>query len=412
MKFLTKSKVAEIRREHQTPVYVYDEELLETATDNFLAFSSAFGHTVRYAMKANANINILNMFYKKGLKIDCSSEYEAFRAMNAGYQGSDIQISGQETPLQLQKLLQEWVFIVATSIKQIQAVGKIAPWTEIWIRINPGFRSWAVAAIATWGKISAFWIWHEYFEEILMEAQKYNLIITKLHIHIGSENTPQAWKDSAQLWLDIIEKFPDVTVFDMWGGFKQAIMPYEQSADLQEIWKSVATTFEVFAQKTGRKLHLEIEPGKALVINSCSVIAEIDDIVDTGTGWHTFIRTNTGMTEMPRPCMYGIQQPITIVNDVSERGNYVVVWHCCESGDLLTPKLYHNETVEEVELAKAHIWDSIVIDGVGAYSSSMSMKNYNSFPEAAELMLLRNGDVKEIRKRQQPEDVWGNEILL
>jgi hypothetical protein len=30
-------------------------------------------------------------------------------------------------------------------------------------------------------------------------AAKYDLKITKLHIHIGSENTPEAWKDSAQL---------------------------------------------------------------------------------------------------------------------------------------------------------------------------------------------------------------------
>jgi diaminopimelate decarboxylase len=198
----------------------------------------------------------------------------------------------------------------------------------------------------------------------------------------------------------------------MWGWFKQAIMPYEQSADLQEIGKSVAQTFEKFATKTWRKLHLEIEPGKALVINSCSVIASVDDIVDTGVGGHTFIRTNTGMTEMPRPCMYWVQQPITVLNDSKDEQNYVVVGHCCESWDLLTPKLYHNETVEEVKLARAEIWDRIVFDWVWAYSSAMSMKNYNSFPEAWELMLMQNWDIKEIRKRQAAEDLWKNEILV
>jgi len=115
---------------------------------------------------------------------------------------------------------------------------------------------------------------------------------------------------------------------------------------------------------------------------------------------------------MPRPSMYGIQQPITILNESKNEKNYVIVGHCCESWDLLTPKLYHNEIIEEVSLAEASIWDTIVFDWVWAYSSAMSMKNYNSFPEAGELMLLRNWEIKEIRKRQIPEDVWKNEILI
>jgi|TARA_Y100001960_G_C14361112_1_gene674399 hypothetical protein len=41
-----------------------------------------------------------------------------------------------------------------------------------------------------------------------------------------------------------------------------------------------------------------------MVINSCSVIAKVDDIVDTGEEGYKFIRTNTGMTEMPRVPMY------------------------------------------------------------------------------------------------------------
>ena len=412
MNFLTKNQVADIIKNHQTPVYVYSEEKLLDAAQKFLDFPSAFGHTVRYAMKANSNINILKIFRSKWIKIDCSSEYEVYRALHAWYTWKDIQISGQETPLNLKDLLDKGVFFVATSLHQIEIVGKIAPWSEIGIRINPGFSSGAVAAISTWWKISAFGIWNEYTDEIHEQARMYDLKITKLHVHIGSENTPESWQWSAQVWLDILEQFSNIVVFDMWGGFKEAIMPYETSADLQEIGKSVAETFRDFEKKTWRKIHLEIEPGKALVINSWSVIAKVDDIVDTWVSWHTFIRTNTGMTEMPRPSMYGVQQPMTIVNESKNQKKYVVVGHCCESWDLLTPKLYHNETVEEIELSEANIWDAIVFDWVWAYSSAMGIKHYNSFPEAAELMLLQDWEIKEIRKRQQSEDVWKNEVLI
>ena len=412
MNFLTKSQAEQIFTEYKYPVYVYSEEKLEQSADNFLAFPSAFWMTVRYAMKANPNINILNIFKKKWIKIDCSSEYEAYRALNAGYTGADIQISSQETPSNLADILDVWVFLVATSLKQIEAIWKVASWTEIGVRINPGAGSWAFKAISTGWETSAFWIWHEYIPQIKKLAKKYDLKITKIHFHIGSENTPESWTESADTGFKVISHFPDVHTFDMWGWFKEAIMPYETSADLQKIGKSVAESFKNFAEKTGRKIHLEIEPWKALVINSCSLVAQIDDIVNTGENGYTFIRTNTWMTEMPRPSMYGIQQPIHIINESKDTKKYVVVGHCCESWDLLTSKLYHNEEIEERELPNASIWDIIVFDGIWAYSSAMSMKNYNSFPEAGECMLLENWEVKTIRLRQELEDIWKNEILI
>lgn len=410
LNFLTKDQANTIASDFQTPVYVYSQEKLEEAADNFLAFPSAFWHSVRYAMKANPNMNILKLFNKKGILVDCSSEHEAYRAIAAGYEPSDLQISGQETPSNLSDLLDKWVKIVATSLNQIELIWNLKSGTEIWVRINPGMSSWAFTAISTGGLVSGFWIWHEYIDEIKETAQKNNIKITKIHIHIGSENTPESWVNSANIGLDFVLQFPDVTSLDLWGWFKKAIMPYEQDADLKSIWKAVAEKFEEFYDKTGRKIHIEVEPGKAMVIQSCSVIAKVDDIVDTGNNWYKFIRTTTGMTEMPRVSMYGVQQPIHILNNSKTQSEYVVIGHCCESGDLLTPKLYHNESVEPVLLNDPQIWDTIVFEGTWAYNASMSMKNYNSFPETGELLLRSNWEVVEMRKRQILEDIWKNEI--
>jgi len=52
----------------------------------------------------------------------------------------------------------------------------------------------------------------------------------------------------------------------------------------------------------------------------------------------------------------------------------------------------------------------LVIDGVGAYNASMAIKNYNSFPESGELLLRENGEIVEIRKRENIEEIWRNEI--
>lgn len=410
MNFLKNEQAQFIVDNYETPVYVYSEEKLEKAADDFLAFPSSFWHKVRYAMKANANINILKIFRNKWLKIDCSSEYEAFRALNAWFEPKEIQISGQETPHDLEKLLDLWVFIVATSLEQIKAIWKIKKWIKIWVRINPGMWSGAFKAISTWWETSAFGIWHEYIPDIKRIADKYDLKISKIHIHIWSENTPESWTNSANIWLEFVRQFDDATTLDMWWGFKMAIMPYEKTADLQAIWKSVAQKFEDFYKETGRKIKLEVEPGKYLVINSCCLVAKVDSIIDTWKDWYKFIRTNTWMTEMPRVAMYWVQQPITIINDSKEKEDYVVVGHCCESGDVLTTKLYDQEIIETVSLNKASVWDIIVFDGTWAYNASMSMKNYNSFPEAWELLIGDSWEIVEIRKRQKLKDIWKNEI--
>lgn len=411
MNFLTKENINYIEQKFETPVYVYSEEKLLEAADNFLSFPSAFWHDVRYAMKANSNINILRIFKNKGLKIDCSSEYEAYRALNAWFEWKDIQISGQETPKNLAELVDKGVFIVATSLKQLQALAELnINWLEIWVRINPWMGSWAFKAIATWGETSSFWIWHEDILKIKKIAAEKSLKITKIHIHIGSENTPESWIQAADIGLWFVENFGKVDTLDMWGWFKMAIMPYEKSADLPAIWSSVAKKFKDFYNKTWRKIRLEVEPWKYMVINSASFIAKVDDIVSTWIDGYKFIRTNTWMTEMPRVSMYWVQQPITIINDSKETEDYVIVGHCCESGDILTCKLYDQEVIEPVTLPKANIWDTIVIDWVWAYNSSMSMKNYNSFPEAWELLIKTNWEIVEIRKRQKLEDIWRNEL--
>jgi len=112
-------------------------------------------------------------------------------------------------------------------------------------------------------------------------SEKYDITLTKLHFHIGSENSPEEWVASAELGFSIIEKIPTITHFDMGGGHKMAIMPSETQSDLQAIGNALVKKFKHFYEKTGRKIHLEMEPGKYLTINACSMITEIQDIVDT-----------------------------------------------------------------------------------------------------------------------------------
>lgn len=70
------------------------------------------------------------------------------------------------------------------------------------------------------------------------------------------------------------------------------------------------------------------------------------------------------------------------------------------------------ETLTERRLNKAEIGDYCVIEGSGAYCAGMSTKNYNSFPEAAEVMVLPGGELRLIRRRQTLDQVLVNEVPL
>ena len=183
---------------------------------------------------------------------------------------------------------------------------------------------------------------------------------------------------------------------------------------MQVIGQHGAEAFEITARQTGRSLRLEVEPGTYLVANAGAIVATAIDVVDTGKEGYKFIKTDTGMTEVIRPSMYGAQHPIEIVPAQAEKrgvAEYIVVGHCCESGDVLTPAPDDPEGLQPRMLTQTKEGDAVVIGGAGAYCAGMSSKNYNSFPEAAEVLLDRDGALHLIRKRQTLNQVLENEIV-
>lgn len=409
-KFLKKSVAEKIAKKFGTPCYVYDEASLEKQAKSALKFPNAFGLTVRYAMKAASNRNILRLFDKLGLQIDASSGFEVERAIAAGIAPEKISLSSQQLPTNLKKLLSLGVKFNACSLHQLDEFGKLFPKKEVGVRINPGLGSGGTKRTNVGGPASSFGIWFEYIDKILQIAERRKIKIVRIHTHIGSGSDPLVWQKVAQMSLDTVARFPDVHTLDMGGGFKVARMPDEKSTDLIKIGKPVAKLVKEFAKKTGRKLHFEIEPGTYLLANCACVLASVNDICDTGKDGYKFLKLDTGMTDILRPSIYGAQHPIFILNNSKQTEKYIVCGHCCESGDILTPAPSDPEALAPRQLKKAQIGELCAIDGAGAYCSSMSPSNYNSYPASTEILLKKNGELKQIRRRQKLEEIWANEL--
>lgn len=414
LKFLSQEQVLAIREGYGSPVFVYDQASLEAAADAVMNFPNAFGLTARYAMKALPTAAVLQTLTARGLHIDASSGYEAERAMKAGVNPAHIQITAQEIPNNLKELVGQGVQYNACSIHQLRTYCQLFPGSEVSVRINPGLGSGHNNRTNVGGPSSSFGIWHEKLPEVEAVRAENGLKITAMHTHVGSGGDPEVWKSCAKMSLDIVAQLPDVTTLSLGGGFKVARMPGEVAADLQAIGKVIVEDFKAFAELHGRELHMEIEPGTFLVANAGAVLTTVIDIVDTGDDGYHFLKIDSGMTEVLRPSMYGAQQPQTLIkadgSTLEVDTDYLVVGHCCESGDILTPAPGEPEELAPRRFPKVDIGDVLVIGGAGAYCASMASKNYNSFPEAAEVMVLSDGSVKQIRQRQTLEQILSNEI--
>lgn len=119
-----------------------------------------------------------------------------------------------------------------------------------------------------------------------------------------------------------------------------------------------------------------------------------------------------------RPCLYGGQHPITVHSqdrqkqkeaeqqqevrggggEESTSKHFIVVGHCCESGDLLTCAPGEPDRLSAHSFQNVQVNDLLLVGGSGAYCSSMNAKNYNSFPEAAEVMIDSAGSLHLIRR--------------
>lgn len=383
---MKREKLLELARKHGTPLYVYDRESLSKAAKELLAAELPYGLLVRYAVKANPHPGIVRLFDDLGLHFDASSTYEAAELISHGVEPEKISLSSQTLEGPLEEVVSKGVLPVATSLHQMDVLHGLGV-KKLALRVNPGIGSGHNNRTNVGGPSSSFGIWYEYLPEAINKAKEYELTIDRLHTHIGSGADPGVWRSVINKSLEIVERLPDVTTLDIGGGYKVARVEGEVATDMKEVFEVFSEALRDFQAKTGRKLKLEIEPGSYLVANAGTLLARVEDMVGTGSEGYTFLRLNTGMNDILRPSLYGAQHPIEVLNDSTDKVEYAVVGHNCESGDILTPAPGDPESILPRSLNKASIGDIVAVGGAGAYCASMGASGYNSFPSAKEVLI-------------------------
>ena len=419
--FLNAEQVRAIAANFGSPVAIYDESRLRGRARQLRAMPNAFGLRPRFAMKACPTAAVLQIIHDEGIGIDASSGYEVERALLCGIPISDISLTAQELPGNLGELLAAGMDVNACSLEQLRLIGEALHSVPqhsraVGVRLNPGLGSGHSNRTNVGGPSAGFGIWRDYVSDVKEIASQYSLRIVRAHSHIGAGTDPSVWEKAARMTLELALEFPEVETVSLGGGFKVARMPDEKESNLQETGERIAVEFQKIQMESGRVLTLEVEPGAYLLANAGAILSRIIDLTDTGSDGYRFIKLDCGMTEIIRPSMYGAQHPLIVVpkdaTDEKSTGNFLVIGHCCESGDILTPEPGNPEGLAPRTLLAPAIGDFLVIGATGAYTSGFSALNYNSFPQCAEVLIRQDGTFTLIRKRQELKQIVANEIPL
>lgn len=356
-----------------TPFYYYDLDLLRRTLHALKKESDKHGYHVHYALKANANDEILSIIQKEGLGADCVSGNEIKKASElkfgniffAGVGKSDEEIN---TALDLNiscfncESLQEIEVIDGIAKRK----NKIAP---IAFRINPNVNANTHKYITTGLEENKFGINLWELEEVVQKTKALtNVKITGIHFHIGSQitdlgafkslclraNEIQSWFVSHKVMLEHI---------NVGGGL--GVDYHHPDTNAIPDFAAYFSLFKQFLElRPKQTLHFEI--GRAIVAQCGSLISKVL-YVKKGVNTN-FVILDAGMTELIRPALYQSYHKIENLSNLQIPSHkYDVVGPICESSDCFG---------KAVMLPETKRGDWIAIRTTGAYGEVMASQ-YN-----------------------------------
>lgn len=356
----------------ETPFYYYDTALLQATLDAIRCEIAQYpDYHVHYALKANANPNLLTLIQQAGLGADCVSGGEIETAIRAGFASEQIVYAGvgksdKEIILGLRN---EILCFNVESVAELQVINELArsenKIANVCFRINPDIKAHTHKHIRTGLAENKFGIaWSEMVEVVNMANTMSNIHFKGLHFHIGSQITNM--DDFRGLCLRINELQDQLEqngmraeMINVGGGLG---IDYDQPQvhaipDFHAYFQTYAQYLQL---RPGQSLHFEL--GRS-VVGQCGKLITRVLYVKQGLD-RQFAIVDAGMTDLLRPALYHAQHRIENISSVAKTyETYDVVGPICESSDVFG---------ENVQLPTTQRNDMIAIHSVGAYGETMA----------------------------------------
>ncbi len=407
--------LAEVADRFGTPVYVLDEGEVR---DRCRTYRHTFpGAEVHYAAKAFLCRAMVHWMAEEGLGLDVCSAGELELAVITGFPPERIVLHGNaKSPRDLETALRLGVGrIVIDSPSEIARLAvAVGPGgrQKVMVRVVPGISAGGHEKIRTGTDDQKFGLSirdgyaQHAIARILDQPQ---LDLTGLHCHLGSQITSvKPYLAAVRRMVGLMARLHEqhglvLPELDLGGGHGIAYRAGERALDLTALARRVREELTEACATAGLRVpRLIIEPGRAIA--GPAGIALYRVLAVKRTGGRIFVAVDGGMSDNPRPALYGVRYAPRMIgrHSSADPAAMTVVGRHCEAGDVLST---------DVALpADLHPGDLLAVPVAGAYHLSMA-SGYNLVGRPP-VVAVADGSARLLVRRESLDDIRSRDVGL
>ncbi len=387
-----------------TPFHAYSASAIRQRIGELQGALAGLDATICFAVKANANLAILQLMANAGVGADIVSVGELRRALNAGIPAERIVFSGVgKSADEIAGALNVGIMrFNVESLDELHTLQRVAKAQDVTaraaVRINPDVDALTHAKISTGKSENKFGVSIDEARRWFANRRQLDHVqLDGLHVHIGSQILSLdpfrlALQRVAAFWQELEQAGHPIGSIDVGGGlgvcYRAGVDQPVAAADYVDVIRTALAGYR------GRLL---LEPGRYLVAEAGVLLTRVLRI-KPGTE-RRFLVLDAAMNDLQRPSLYDAWHDIVPVSDEPRpTTSYDIVGPVCETGDTFA---------RSRELPECAAGDLLLIKATGAYGASMA-STYNSRPLAAEV-LLNQGRYAVVRRRQHFEEMIAGE---
>lgn len=408
----------ELAETYGTPLYVMSETALrerlrEIKRDFVDAYPDAFAV---YASKAFQTLDMCRLVAAEGLGLDVVSGGELHAALKAGFDPEKIYFHGNgKTVAELREAVAARVGrVVVDSLDELRALDRIAQEAgvrqRILFRVTPGVDSHTHSYVSTGTLDSKFGIPLDprvRDDHLSAALSAPGVELLGFHFHVGSqlmgpESHLLALEVLVGLMAEARSRFGfETKELNMGGGFGVRYVEGDEPAPPAAFVRAMMAGLERLCAAAGlRRPRVVIEPGRFVVGEAGMTLYRVSSVKEI-PGVKTWVAVDGGMTDNPRPALYGAVYEAVLANKYGAAPGRVcsIAGKCCESGDVL---------VRDVALPDPQAGDLVAVFTTGAYNHSMA-SNYNRALRPA-VVLTSAGAHRLSVRRETYDDLLAREL--
>lgn len=396
-------RIGDLAAEFGTPLFVYDEGHLRSRAQAAVA---GFPNGAVYASKAFLCTAMARLVADEGMRIDVATGGELYVALHAGVPADRLVLHGNNKSLsELEMALTSGVGRIAIDsfeelerIEHLVAGGAKPP--KVFIRVTPGVEAHTHEFVKTGQDDSkfGFTVSSGAAAAAIERARASRAMeLRGIHAHIGS----QVFRvDSFAESLEVLAESAaglDLPEMVIGGGLGVAYVEGERAPSISA-WAEVV---HAAADRLGITSELWCEPGRSIAASAAITVYTIGTVKRL-PGIRTYVAVDGGMSDNPRPVLYGSGYETFLPDRVAEDRTETIrlVGKHCESGDVL---------VREGAVPTGFAVDDLIATPVtGAYGHSMG-SNYNKVLRPA-VVFVSDGDARLVVRRERYEDLIATDV--